>query len=79
MTMSALARPRRCTSRPDYCTLANGVSVPRSYSSHSFSVKPRDKEKGKTSKLYQVTIVEEDEANDMVKVHYIGYGSEQDD
>lgn len=79
MTMSVLVRPRRCTSKPDYHTLANGVTVPRSYSSRSISVKLRDKKKGETSQLYRLTIVEVDETNEMVKVHYIGYGSEQDE
>ena len=35
------------------------------------AVKPWDKKKGKTSKLYRLTIVEEVETNDIIKVHYI--------
>ena len=64
MTSELSARPGRCTTRHDYRSLANGVSVPRSF--YSTSVKQQQ-----ASKLYRLKIVEEHETNDMVKVHYI--------
>ena len=67
MALELSARPRRCTSRQDYRSLTNGVSVPQSF--YSTSVKQQQ-----PSNLQRLKIVEEDQTNDMVKVHNIGYG-----
>jgi len=72
MASELSARPRRYTSKQDYRSLTNGVSMPRSF--YSTSVKQQQ-----PGNLYQLKIVEEDQTNDMVKVHYIGYGIEHNE
>lgn len=72
--MAVSSRPRRSIVRPDYRSLAN-ISVPRpSYCNSRGKVNSSD-----SDKLYQLTVVEEDEANGMVKVRYIGYSREYDE
>ena len=68
------SRPRRSIVRPDYRSLAN-ISVPRpSYCTSRGKVNSSD-----SDKLYRLTVVEEDEANGMVKVRYIGYSREYEE
>ena len=67
------SRPRRSIVRPDYRSLAN-ISVPRP----SYCTSRGKENSSDSDKLYRLTVVE-DEANGMVKVHYIGYSHEYDE
>ena len=67
------ARPRRSISRLDYRILAD-ISVPRR---SRISTKSQSKES--PDKLYRLRVLEEDKANDLVKVRYIGYSSTYDE
>ena len=75
--MAASARPRRSITRCDYRSLAD-VSLPRHGSSSARTNRGRN-EDADADTLYRLTILEEDLEKALVKVRYVGYGSEYDE
>lgn len=67
----ATRRPKRSTFRPNYRDLCN-LRLPR-VSKQKIGVQRTD------SKVYRLNVLEEDESSGLVKISYIGYGSEWDE
>lgn len=74
--MATAGRPRlRSLSRVDYSVLAD-VKIPRCTRVPKGDLEQTSKH---SSKLYRLKILEEDKDNGLVKVGYVGYGSDHDE
>lgn len=76
----ACSRPKRSLPRQDYKKLA-GVTIPRDRSGRKFHSATQDATSLSQSndQLYHLQVIEEDPINELVKVSYVGYGSEFDE
>lgn len=80
----ATSRPRRSVPKRDHKQMST-VTVPRAKCARNTSqstnqdAQSSSKSGSNDSELYRLTILEEDPSREMVKVRYVGYGSEYDE
>ena len=71
----ATSRPKRCTARPDYRSMAD-VTVPKRRKITCPELKTPT---NTNSQLFRLQVIDENSENELVKVHYVGYDNKFDE
>ena len=68
----ATGRPKQSISKPNYRELSD-IQLPKE---HKQQANIQRKDLGNDRTIYRLNVLEEDESRGLVKISYIGYGSE---